>query len=225
MDIIVNADDLGYSTHRDCGIFDCFRNNTISAASLMVNGPTATHAAHTAVKEGLFLGLHLNFTEGRPVSSNVPSLIQKSGYMYYKLTFWQQTFKIEDICRETIAQLELFRTLTGQYPQHVDSHQHVHIIPTVANIIAPILNKYGVTSVRIPDEDVSQYTWLSDSRRRRYMGRYVTAVNARHIYLKYGIVAPDCFRGLGLGGALMTTQRLESALEGTFGRVEIIRSK
>tara|TARA_B110000091_G_C13789907_1_gene465145 strand:+ start:145 stop:1050 length:906 start_codon:yes stop_codon:yes gene_type:complete len=222
MIIIVNADDLGYSTHRDCGIFDCFRNNKISAASLLVNGPTAAQAAHTAAEEGLHLGLHLNFTEGQPVSSNVPSLVQASGYMYYKLTFWQRDFQIEDICRETVAQLEQFRTLTGHYPQHVDSHQHVHIIPRVAKAIAPILKKYGVTSIRIPDEDVSKYTWLPVRRWQRLTQRYATAINARHIYFKFGIVAPNCFRGLGIGGALMTKQRLESALEGTVGTVEIM---
>ena len=75
MKIIVNADDLGYSTHRDYGIFDCYRKGKISAASLIVNGPTAAAAAAQAMSEKLCIGLHLNLTEGHPVSSNVPSLV------------------------------------------------------------------------------------------------------------------------------------------------------
>lgn len=222
MKIIVNADDLGYSTHRDYGIFDCYRKGKISAASLIVNGPTAAAAAAQAMSEKLCIGLHLNLTEGHPVSSNVPSLVQDSGQLYYKMSFWQLDFDIEDICRETIAQLELFRTLTGAYPQHVDGHQHVHIIPRIAEAIAPILKAYGVRSVRIPDEDVSDYSWLPTTQRERYHRRYITAVNARLIYQKQAIRAPHCFRGLGIGGALMSSERLDAALKGTFGTVEIM---
>lgn len=222
MKLIVNADDLGYSAHRDRGIFNCFNRGLISAASLLVNGPCAVAAALQAGKEGLFLGLHLNFTEGYPVSENVKSLVGKSGQLKYKMTFWNSDFDILEICRETIAQIELFKLMTGQYPTHVDGHQHVHIIPKIAEAIAPILKKYGVKSVRIPDEDVSGSNWLPRERQERYVRRYVTAINARLIYKKSGITAPECFRGLCLSGELMTAERLAAALEGTYGTVELM---
>ena len=66
MSLIINADDLGYSKHRDNGIFACFENSSISAASLIVNGPTSEAATERAKKLGLCLGLHLNLTEGSP---------------------------------------------------------------------------------------------------------------------------------------------------------------
>ena len=222
MKVIVNADDLGYSTHRDSGIFICFQSGTISSASLLVNGPSAPAAVRQALSVGLCLGLHLNLTEGQPVSGNVPSLVDDNGQMYYKHLFWQMEYNIEEICRETIAQLELFRTLTGHYPLHCDSHQHVHIIPAIADAIAPIFHQYGVTSVRIPDEDVSDDTWLPREQSSRYKQRYATAVKARIIYYRCGIVAPACFRGLSVGGALMSAPRLEAALSDAFGVVEIM---
>ena len=64
MSLIINADDLGYSEHRDNGIFDCFQNGSISAASLIVKGPTSKSAAEKAKSLGLYIGLHLNLTEG-----------------------------------------------------------------------------------------------------------------------------------------------------------------
>lgn len=52
MSLIINADDLGYSSHRDAGIFECFANKCLTSASLMVNGPTAESAARKAVEVG-----------------------------------------------------------------------------------------------------------------------------------------------------------------------------
>lgn len=225
MKIVVNADDLGYSAHRDRGIFDCFQKGYISAASLMVNGPTAVAAAGQAVEVGLCMGLHLNLTEGAPVADNVSSLIHADGTMCYKNEFWAMsrnpspTF-LEDVKKEAVAQLERFKLLSGQYPIHVDGHQHVHIAPGVATVLAGVFATYGVTSVRIPDEDVSEMDWLPDEKRKRYENRYFYAIKARIIYKKHGIVAPECFVGLGLCGTDMTHERMTAALKNTYGMVE-----
>jgi predicted glycoside hydrolase/deacetylase ChbG (UPF0249 family) len=68
-ELIINADDFGYSTERDRGIIDSFVNGVLTSATLLVNGSTARSAVALAKNHGLPLGLHLNLTEGFPVSN------------------------------------------------------------------------------------------------------------------------------------------------------------
>ena len=224
MPIIVNADDLGYSETRDAGIFEAFANGAVSAASLLVNGPTAATAANKAIEVGLYLGLHLNLSEGESLSGP-SSITNPENVMYYKHEFWELVVGnidtvSNDIRKETVAQIERFKELTGAYPTHVDGHQHVHVYPHMPDILAPIFHAYGVLSVRIPDEDVSSYDWLSRARKDRYDMRFPWSLRARLVYRKHGIRAPDCFVGLGLAGHDMDMDCLLTTMAGTFGTVE-----
>ena len=78
MKLIVNADDLGYSPHRDRGIFQAFYKGIVTSASLVVNGASSEQAVKEALSVGLEMGLHLNLTEGKPLT-NVPSMVNTEG--------------------------------------------------------------------------------------------------------------------------------------------------
>lgn len=224
MPLIINADDLGYSRNRDIGIFEAFECNAITAASLMVNGPTAINAAKKAKKLGLYLSLHLNLTEGESLTG--PSKItNEKNEMYYKCDFWNLISNstgdyANSIEKETIAQIEKFKVLTGEYPTHIDGHQHVHVFPDMPDILAPIFKKYGVKSTRIPDEDISNYEWLDIKRKERYESRFPTCLRGRLVYRSYDILAPECFIGLALMGEDMSRDRFFNSLSDTFGIIE-----
>jgi len=222
--LIVNADDLGYSPHRDAGIFECFSKNCLSSASLMVNGPTAESAARQAAKVGLFLGLHLNLTEGVPLA-DVPQLTRPNGLMYYKDDFI--ALRADRLCPESViqearAQIIKFKQLTGAFPVHVDGHQHVHVLRGMAELLAPLFQEYGVLSTRVPDEDISTYSWMSHARRQKYESLFPMMVNARIIYKKHGINAPCSFIGLGLGGLQLTPEHFKRCRELSFGTTELM---
>ena len=219
--IIINADDLGYSIGRDRGIFECFEAGAITCASLIVNGPTASEAAKQASEIGLPLSLHLNLTEGRPLTGQ-SSLCDSQGMMYYKMLSRKASILDKDITRECEAQLNRFRDLTGAYPIHVDGHQHVHILNGIPELIAPILKEVGVRSVRIPDEDLSRINWLCPKRKERYEKRFGIALRARLIFRHYDIRAPECFIGVGLCSSDMSQEHFEQCLSGTFGIVEFM---
>ena len=221
MKLIVNADDLGYSPHRDRGIFQAFQQGIVTSASLIVNGASCEQAAKQAIDMGLEIGLHLNLTEGKPLT-NGPSLTNAQGTMHYKMKFWNYPVHKEDIQRETIAQLERFKELTGFYPHHIDGHQHAHIAPKIPDMIAPILKQYGVRSTRISDQDLDKLEWIEDDVRERYALRFVHAVKARLVYAKHGIRAPECFVGAGLCGTQMTPLRIKASLNGTHGTIEMM---
>lgn len=213
--LIVNADDLGYSSHRDEGIFEAYKNGYISSASLLVNGSTSEQAAKTARTIGMPVGLHLNLSEGYPLS-DVPSIQKSNGKMHYKMEFWclpKTLTVLNDIVTETKAQLEQFKEWMGQYPTRVDGHQHVHIAQHVPAALAPVFQELGVRHTRIPDQDPDELTWLDASTINRYNARYLPAVAARLIYYRYNINAPLHFIGLGLSGANMTMERIDNLLE------------
>tara|TARA_B110001450_G_scaffold244704_1_gene257094 strand:+ start:85 stop:930 length:846 start_codon:yes stop_codon:yes gene_type:complete len=224
MPLIINADDLGYSENRDIGIFEAFECNAITAASLMVNGPTCKKAAEKAKELGLYLSLHLNLTEGGSLTGP-SSITNEKNEMYYKCDFWNLIHhSIEQyadaIKKETIAQIEKFKELTGGYPAHIDGHQHVHIFPNMPDILAPIFSKYGVKSTRVPDEDISNYEWLDAERKERYESRFPTCLRGRLVYRSYNILAPECFIGLALMGEYMSRERFFNSLTGAFGTIE-----
>jgi predicted glycoside hydrolase/deacetylase ChbG (UPF0249 family) len=224
MSLIINADDLGYSDQRDEGIFDAFQHNAISAASLMVNGPTAASAAKKAEELGLYLSLHLNLTEGLSLSGPC-NITDKDNKMFYKYDFWNlisgdAKMYASSIAQETRAQIETFKELTGVLPTHIDGHHHVHIFPGMPDILAPIFQEYGVNSTRIPDEDISNYEWLDPVRKKRYESRFPTCMRARVVYRSYDIRAPECFVGLALMGHDMTNGRFFETIVGAFGTIE-----
>ena len=35
-------------------------------------------------------------------------------------------------------------------PSHVDGHNHIHVIPQIAEIISPIMSEYGIYLTRLP---------------------------------------------------------------------------
>lgn len=208
--LIINADDLGYSPHRDAGIFAAYRNGYISSASLMANGATAAASARKAKEIGMPVGLHLNLTEGYPLA-DVPTIQDSEGKMLYKMKFWwlKKTPEVlNDIVTETKAQLEQFKEWMGQYPTRIDGHQHVHIARHVPEVLAPIFKEIGVRHIRIPDQDPDQLTWLDADTLKRYNARYLPAVAARLVYYRHGMKTPLNFIGLGLTGSNMTLERI-----------------
>jgi len=222
MALRINADDLGYSAHRDAGIFECARRGAIHSASLMVTGATGEEAARRALEMGLPLGLHLNLTEGTPLT-DAAALVDETGRMRYKMDFWsvpRTDAWSKAVYAEACAQLDVFQEWTGAYPTRVDGHQHAHVAPGVAQVLAPLFQKAGVTRTRIPDEDLSEFTWLSEDRVARYERRFVPALVSRLVYGRHGIKAPEQLVGVSLCGCDMTAARVRRVLGAATRAVE-----
>lgn len=78
---IINADDFGYSKGVNYGIIEAHQQGIVTSATLMANMPGATHAAALAKdKPNLGVGVHLVLTIGKPLTEDVPSLIDKNGH-------------------------------------------------------------------------------------------------------------------------------------------------
>jgi hypothetical protein len=85
--LIVNADDFGYSSGVNRGILEAHRQGIVTSTSVMVNqraAPAGTKQALTDAPD-LGLGLHLILTQGRPVlpPGQVPSLVGGDGRFFH----------------------------------------------------------------------------------------------------------------------------------------------
>ena len=142
--LIVNADDFGLAGSVSTGIIDVYQAGQLSSTTLMVNMPGTEEAVDLAERHpGLGVGLHFNLTEGRPLT-DARSLIDSDGAFLLRGELIRRSIRgrvqPSEIARELTAQLDRFVSL-GLTPTHLDSHQHVHMVPTVFRAMAPVLRE------------------------------------------------------------------------------------
>lgn len=155
--LIVNADDLGLHDDINRGIVLAHTRGIVTSASLVACGEAFEHAA-TIIHEcpELDLGVHLTLVEERPLSppEKVPSLVGPEGrfvptYRRFAARMLLGLVSPAEIYHELQAQIE--RVIkTGRAPSHLDSHQHVHLLPSVWRVTTELARQYGIRWIRVP---------------------------------------------------------------------------
>ena len=127
--MIVNADDFGYSRAINYGIADAHVNGIVTSTTLMANMPAVEHAISLAKQmPELGVGVHLTMTCGRPLlTEGIESLTDSDGNFYSLKVY--ETIKSdldkEELYREWKAQIQKLLNM-GVTLTHIDSHHHVH---------------------------------------------------------------------------------------------------
>jgi chitin disaccharide deacetylase len=225
--LIVNADDLGADEARNSGILEAINAGVVTSVSILPNGP-ALKDALTRIRSwepnSVSLGLHFNLSEGQPLSPGLKLLTGPDGCFLGKKSS-QRLFansresKLDDeIRRELDAQFSMLQS-AGVPLDHLDGHQHVHILPAVAGIVADAAKAYRIPWIRIPEEPPNEFqaAFLSvndDEEARFFSG---LAAKARPLLHGAGFLTPDHFRGLNLKGRLPAgfwTEFLEAIPDG-----------
>lgn len=149
--VIVNADDFGLSPNENAVIFAAFQAGVISSATAMANMPAFEAACAMARHPSLQgrIGLHFNLTYGRPLSR---AILQRptfcDGYGVFDLSLprhrlWLSAEDRDAVHEELQAQWQ--RCVDhGVRPSHIDSHQHVHNIWPIGEIVARFAAHQGV---------------------------------------------------------------------------------
>jgi predicted glycoside hydrolase/deacetylase ChbG (UPF0249 family) len=132
--IILCADDYGQNTAISQAIVDLFEQKRLSATSCLVTFTSwATSAKLLApFKNQVDIGLHLNLTEGKPLSKDLDNFLPLRD-----LIIKAHTKKIDKapIAAELKAQLNNFVEHFGQLPDFIDGHQHVHQLPIIRDAV------------------------------------------------------------------------------------------
>jgi chitin disaccharide deacetylase len=165
--LIVNADDFGLTRQVNQGVLDAHRGGILTSATLMANGG-AFQAAVEMLPHAPYLGVgvHLNLTQGTPVSPAhaIPTLVDKRGRLYLSPgRLWRgivtRRVSLADIDTELRAQITKVRR-AGISPTHLDGHKHVHVLPEISDVVTRLARDFGIGSVRCPLEETPQLSAL-----------------------------------------------------------------
>lgn len=158
---ILNADDFGLSDAINTAILDGYSNGILKSASLVANGVAFDDAITNIIPQcpELGVGIHLNIVEGKSLCSDVSTLTDSE--LRFNNSFLQLLIKsynpkekefLADLEREFRRQIE--KVLSRTKVSHIDSHQHIHAIPKIFEIVCRLASEYGIKNVRTHFEKI-----------------------------------------------------------------------
>jgi predicted glycoside hydrolase/deacetylase ChbG (UPF0249 family) len=186
----VCADDFGLTPGISAAITRLARANCITAISCITNSPYWESSAPLLrdLPESVDVGLHINLTEGRPLSEQLaaiwPSLPTLPVLMFRAHFHW---LPLAALASEVQAQLAAFSAASGASPRYLDGHQHVHHLPGIRDIALDAADRLRPTPAirntgRVLGPGFGVKRWLIENTGaqalRREMGRRGLAHNA-----------------------------------------------
>ena len=220
--LIVTADDFGADLAVNEAVEQAHTKGILTSASLMVSGGAAEDAVRRALANpSLKVGLHLVLVDGTPIlpEARVTHLINGDGRFRSKLVEAGIRYYFSGRARaqleaEIRAQFEAFAD-TGLALDHVDAHHHMHLHPTIAEMVVRIGAEFGVPAVRVPDEPAVDALCLdvgarrSRERKRRLLRPFTTRLRSQAT--ARGLLTNDVVFGLYDSGH-MDTEKLVRAI-------------
>ena len=191
--MIINADDYGKDEMTTNAIIEAFRRGCITQTTLMVNMPFADRAVALAREKGFaeHVGLHLNLTEGRPLTpamAECSTFCDRSGVFKGKFPPQLDMVSVAAMKAEIQAQIERFRSF--KLPLlHCDGHHHAQNRRAIACILMSLLKEFGFRTIRRPC-NVYPGRWRPHLRSR--LGQIRFALQARRNSL---VASSDVFGG------------------------------
>ena len=233
--LIVNADDLGWTAGVNRGILQAFHRGIVTSTSLLANGAAFTEAVRAAKSApGLGVGVHLNLTDGAPIADlkKVMSLLNEVGNLSggpEKLLLKRARggLVLEEVEQEWNAQIQRVRD-AGIRPTHLDGHKHVHMLPGLFEIALRLAKRHGIEAIRVSLETSGLRAALSSGSKQRARvvlkqgvqarGLKLLARDARWLAARAGIATADYFCGIAQTGQLTregVMQLLKNLPQGT----------
>lgn len=208
--LIVNADDFGLHELINEGIVESHAAGCVTSTTIMAGGDAFDHAAALARQHPrLGVGVHLTLVGVQPVArADIHTLLMQDGMLFANYQQFAKRYFLGLISKSHI-EYELrcqMQKVVGRGIRitHIDSHQHLHALPGMADIIGRIAREFNVHKVRIPAEPLT--FWGTGTRvAGRALARAVLsgcASLARHYYKQQGLCSPRHFFGMLDGGAM-----------------------
>jgi predicted glycoside hydrolase/deacetylase ChbG (UPF0249 family) len=233
--LIVNADDLGWTEGVNRGIAEAHRSGIVTSTSLLANGAAFALAVEMVrVTPGLAVGVHLNLSDGAPAAPRelVTSLLNDEGVFAggpesLLLRMARRALAVDEVEHEWDAQIQKVRD-AGIEPTHLDGHKHVHMLPGLFEIALRLAKRHGIGGVRVSHEESTLRSALSAGEKQnagvvmkqgvQARGLKLLARDAREMAKRAGIATADYFCGIAQTGELTregVAQLLKSLPEGT----------
>lgn len=229
--IIINADDFGIHESVNLGILYGHTCGAISSATIMATGKAFEHAvALSAENPDLGVGIHLTLVGECPAASldKVSSLIDEHGrlprlYPQFLRKLIQGSIRLDEVRIELEAQITKVMQ-AGLKPTHLDSHQHMHVVPGVIDLVIDLARQYQIHAIRIPAEPLL-FLGGFPATTGRFIGRgglSILAQKARYKVIQKGLKTTNHFYGMLAGGSMTEPYLLEVVQQLPLGVTEIM---
>lgn len=179
--VFLHADDFGMNRSVTDGILECFTSGLLTSTSILANAPAFEYAVagwHRLEKDRAGcqlepnrlrsqllddvrlpydLGVHLNLTQGRPLTRAFPGDLLDSegrfsgiGAFFRRMLFRRRRWRTA-VRNELAAQIARAMD-SGVRISHLNGHQYVEMVPNVAELIPELLQRFQISVVRVASE-------------------------------------------------------------------------
>jgi hopanoid biosynthesis associated protein HpnK len=223
--LIVNADDFGLTEAVNAGIIQAHAEGIVTSTTIMATG-AAFDAAVSASRHAprLGVGVHLNLTEGPPLSPprSIPTLVDANGRLHLNpgrllRALAARQVSLTEIEAELRCQIaKVFAA--GIRPTHLDGHKHMHLLPGVSEIVIRLAREFTIPSIRCPQECMPSLRMLRRRRNSRtevvkqfLVARVVSAFAQRFTrqLAEAGLLRAAYFYGLSQTGFLQAQEVID----------------
>ena len=188
--VIVHADDFGLHPAINDGIEAAHREGLVSSASVMPLGPAFADALRRLPSlPNLDLGLHFTLV-------GVPQMLPTLGAFLAAYARGQMpASRLETDLRR---QMDALGTLSIS---HIDSHQHLHALPSMMRVVCRFAEKNGIGAIRLP-LDGPAHAAVPPARRVQAAALAAMSRLSRRYIAAYGLRTSDYFSGMAVSGHL-----------------------
>ncbi len=187
--LIINADDFGLCEGVNNGIAQAHTKGVLTSTTLMANMPLAADAVKIAKEfPNLGVGIHLNLTDGSPLSKEpvVSLLVDGKGQFKFKPNELAKKsilgFRFRKAIKTELSAQVQWAVEMGIKPTHLDSHKHIHSFPVIYPIVCSIARQFNIRAIRYTYEPpmVLDLPWPpidKESRKRLRITRIMAKIN------------------------------------------------
>lgn len=199
------ADDFGLHKSVNDGIILGLKNGFLSGASLMPIGKEFEDAVSKA--RGLdrtSMGIHFVLVDEKPLVLKTLPQNHKVFFVKYLLGL----IKLGDIENELRAQLNKCIQV-GIKPAFINSHQHLHLLPSIMDIVIKLAKEHEIQYIRIVNEPIS---WDKRKITRQIQLLFLNFLSkiAKNKIKKAGLLYNDYFMGFINAGNLTREDILQA---------------
>ncbi len=175
--IIFNADDFGISAGVNQAIYKAHTEGVLNSTSIMITLKYVSDALNLAKKmPNLNIGLHANLTNESSILSptEIPLLVDENGkfkHGFVNLAILS-VLHPRELKRQAKAEIkaQIDKALScGIKLSHLDSHRHIHMIPSIFKAFMELCQEYNIPRLRFVNENplltiksTQSKEWLTD---------------------------------------------------------------
>lgn len=227
--IIINADDFGRHAEINRAVEEGLEHGCLRSATVMPGGAAFAGAIDIARRhEEIGLGVHFTLVDGHPIlpPEEIPSLVGSEGDFLPDHTALLKRYlkggvNLEEVRRELAAQLQKVEA-TGIPISHVDSHQHMHTLPGIIDIVLDLAARAGIRAVRTPRTPLFAGAFGGLGQLVGRLGLSTLARLAACKAHRRGLLTPDNFAGIVAGEAVSEGELLHLIAHLPQGTTEVM---